>query len=547
MRKRKQTKPRRRGIALMLSLLFLAVFGTLTLGMFTMSAANARMASNHHEANSAMAAALSGLECAKYLVAQTPTFETSLNVVTDTEADQVWTNLCNTVLAANIGGVTAVTGRFSDATGSGDEIQTAQVAFGPNGERFTVRFYRYDDDPLTQEDGTPRLYVASTGQDDQVQRRVSMQMKIVKEAQVLNYAIASRGRMWITQNSIIHGPVYSTWNRPEVGAGIETTADTIVEGTINTAISLEDLQAHDLQMETLDENNQPVFDEWGNRVVSPEDAIQGQHEGINYDVQCDDMPGMRAEDYDTSMYKGLCSTIGEHSRIQTEYFPHAEGDFGTPSSSSSKRYYRRVYENQTFSNVTIPKGTHALFKNCTFENVLFVETNQTYQDSTSLTNNIRFEDCNFNGAIVTDVPSTSTHWSWWTRNVLYFTGEATFQNQSQFQETTILAPNFNVNLGNTGELEEGAGNELHGAIVGGIVDVRGNAEIHGTIISMFDTSAYSSGYITNIGAADDGGSEGAGYVGGTIEITPDPERLLPSGITSPVIIQPRYETYRETL
>jgi len=536
----RRTARRSAGIAMILSLLFLAVFGTLTLGMFTMSAANARMASNHHEANSAMAAALSGLECAKYLVAQTPTFETSLNVVTDTEADQIWANLCDTVQTAQIGGLAAVADRFTDATGSGDEITTGQVAFGPNGEQFTVRFYRYDDDPRT-------LYVASTGRDDQVQRRVRMQMAVTKEAQVLNYAIASRGRMWVTQNSIIHGPIYSTWNRPEVGAGIETTADTIVEGTINTVIPLEDLQANGIQMETLDENNQPVFDEDGNRVVSPEDKIQGQHEGINYGVECDDMPGMSPEDYDTSMYKSLCSTIGAPDRIQTEYFPHAAGDYTVPKASYSKRYDRKVYENQTFSNVVIPKGTHALFKNCTFENVLFVETNETYYDSTSLTNNIRFEDCTFEGTIVSDVPSTSYHWSWWTRNVLYFTGTATFDNQSQFKETTILAPNFNVNLGNTGEFEESGGNVLTGAIVGGIVDVRGNAEIHGTIISMFDTSPYSSGYITNIGAADDGGSESAGYVGGTIEITPDPEQLLPSGITSPVIIQPQYDTYCEVL
>jgi hypothetical protein len=77
------------------------------------------------------------------------------------------------------------------------------------------------------------------------------------------------------------------------------------------------------------------------------------------------------------------------------------------------------------------------------------------------------------------------------------------------------------------------------------VDVRGNARIYGTIISMFDTSTYSSGYVTNIGAANDGGSESVGYSGGTIEITPDPERLLPSGITTPVIISPVNNTYSE--
>ena len=215
-------------------------------------------------------------------------------------------------------------------------------------------------------------------------------------------------------------------------------------------------------------------------------------------------------------------------------------------SSSSKRYDRKVYEGMTFSNVKVPKGTHALFKNCTFNDVLFIEANATYSDSANNTNNIRFEDCNFNGAIVSDVPATSTtNGTWWMRNCLYFTGTANFNNQSQFRETTVLAPNFNVNLGNTGAFESDSENVLTGAVVGGIVDVRGNARLFGTIISMFDTSAYSSGYVTNIGAADDGGSESVGYAGGTIEITPDPDRLLPSGITTPVIISPVNNSYSE--
>jgi hypothetical protein len=528
------------GFAMVLSMIFIALFSALGLALMTMSGTNARVASNHHVSNSAMNAAMSGLEVGKYIVANTATMTTSKNTVSDAEAYLIWANLCGTLQAISPGGLTVGSvGTFTDQNGTGEEIQTSAINFGGTGDDFAIRFYRYDSDPRT-------ILLSSTGNSGTISRHVRVGVAIAKESEVLSYAIASRGRMWVTQNSTIHGPVFSTWNRPDVGTGIETTPDTTIEGSVNTVIPLEDLKANNRQMETLDQDDNPVFDENGNRVHSPGDAIQGGHEGINYGVPFDgDMPGMSPEDYNTSEYKQGLTPLGTPDRVQREYFPHAAGNYAAPKAASSKVYDRKVYENKTFSNVTIPKGSHALFINCTFENVLFVETNANYTDSTSGTNNIRFDGCTFNGSIVSDVPSSSNHYSWWMRNVLYFTGEATFENKSSMQETTILAPNFNVNLGNTGSLDAGSGNVLTGAIVGGIVDIRGNADIHGTIISMYDTSAFSSGYITNIGAADDGGSESTGYVGGTISITPDPDQLLPSGITSPIVIRPMINTYEE--
>ena len=79
------------------------------------------------------------------------------------------------------------------------------------------------------------------------------------------------------------------------------------------------------------------------------------------------------------------------------------------------------------------------------------------------------------------------------------------------------------------------------------MDIRGNADVSGTIISMYDTSSYSSGYVSNIGATlGDGGSETV-EVGdvGTIEITPDPTQLLPSGITTAIVIKPVLTSYCE--
>jgi hypothetical protein len=181
----------------------------------------------------------------------------------------------------------------------------------------------------------------------------------------------------------------------------------------------------------------------------------------------------------------------------------------------------------------------ALFKNCTFNGILFIHC---AADATAKYNNIRFEDCTFNGTIITDVPQLLK----FTRNVLYFTGTATFDNQSGVEEATILAPHFNVNLGNTNP-EQSDNNVLTGAIVGGIVDVRGNAQIDGTIISMCDTTPWTSGYVTNIGATlSDGGSE-TSELGdaGVINITPKPDQMLPSGIVSPIVVKTMNDSYRE--
>ncbi len=105
-----------------------------------------------------------------------------------------------------------------------------------------------------------------------------------------------------------------------------------------------------------------------------------------------------------------------------------------------------------------------------------------------------------------------------------------------------------MDLGNTNP-EQSDNNVLTGAIVGGIVDIRGNAQIYGTIISMADTSSWTSGFVTNIGATlDDGGSETTelGDIG-VISITPEEDMMLPSGITSPIIIKPDQNTYSESV
>jgi len=382
-----------------------------------------------------------------------------------------------------------------------------------------------------------------------ITRRIAVDMAVTKDAEVLDYAIASRGRMWLTGDTTIHGDLYSSWDRADISP-FNMTGDSRVEGTINTVLELDDILDEGYQMETLDANGlafdihgDPLGDNYADRYYSEDDEIQAYHENINYgQPQGSDIPGMSISDYNTDDYTAGLATIPSSGDRTTEYFPHAAGDYTQKKYSSSHTYSRHVYENQTFTNALLPINRHALFINCTFEEVLYIDC---YKSSTrqEKSNNVRFQDCTFNGVIVTDVPQSMD----WIDNCLYFTGAATFNNQSSVPEATILAPHFNVNLGNTNP-NQGDHNVLTGAIVGGIVDVRGNAEIYGTIISMYDTTPHSSGYVTNIGATlGDGGSETTelGDVG-VISITPEEDMMLPSGITSPLIIKTDNSTYSES-
>jgi hypothetical protein len=545
-------------------MIFILVFSALAVSMASLSGVNLQIADNQRKANSALSAAQSGLECGKYLIAQTsltlagmPTMNTGLNYVTPAQADIVWATL-----RSQVQGQPWVN---NQATGTGNEIITPAVNFGAANASFQVRFYR----------DTNSIQLEGIGVDGQVKRQVSINSEITKDNEVLNYAIASKSRMWLTGDSTIHGNIYSAWQYQNISP-FNMTSDSTVEGTINTILSninpttgltgpdlyadkfntngtpVLDAQGNRVKikmpydLETLDANGNPVYDDQGDKVISPTDQIQGQCEGINYGVNYGDkavnMPGMKISDYNTSQYKSQATTTPTYnSKTTTEYFPHAAGNYSQPSSSSSLKLTRYVCTDKTLTNTKVAASKNALFKNCTFDGILYIDcgaTGGTY-------NNVRFEDCVFNGPIITNTPNYSDSTNWWMKNCLYFTGEETFQNQTDVP-ATILAPNFNVNLGNTNP-NSGENNVLTGAIVGGIVDIRGNAEIYGTVISMYDTSGYSSGYVSNIGATSgDGGSETTepGDVG-VINITPDPDKLLPSGVMSPIVIKPSQDTYSE--
>jgi len=281
-------------------------------------------------------------------------------------------------------------------------------------------------------------------------------------------------------------------------------------------------------------------------------------------------------------------------------------------------YKRPVFKNMTFVNTKIPMGTNALFDNCIFVGAVYVEShcdnnnvnwnflgmkekigfswidkfdyeqwepaveipsgNPIY-DTKPFSNNIRYHDCLVIGSVVSDPITQFTH----VRNKLQFTGATRFTldiseiSQSNLPEgektqavnafnnvvdelakSSLMSPNFSVDIGsfeNSGEVVE-----LQGTIVAGVLDIRGNANIVGTLLMTFDPEAGQgplnyggsvASFNTTIGyfGPEDGDGEGSppdpavGF--GAISITYDPELPMPDGIRVPLKIEFVSGTYSE--
>ncbi len=258
-------------------------------------------------------------------------------------------------------------------------------------------------------------------------------------------------------------------------------------------------------------------------------------------------------------------------------------------------YDRPIYQDMQFDNITIPAGTNALFINCTFIGVTYVDTavdnidpNFNYAgmieadgtqkhpgrtamvngveitDTKTVSNNLRFDNCTFEGSVVTQSPNEFTH----VRNKLSFTGttrflidESTHLSASEkdlFRRSTLLAPHFSVEMG-TFIAPEDAGEtvELSGTIVTGVLDMRGQVKIIGSLLTTFepvsntgpvigDTSPQFNttlGYFSS--SSGDLESELPTTGVGVIQVMYDPTIPLPDGILGNIEIAPSLATYRE--
>jgi hypothetical protein len=134
-------------------------------------------------------------------------------------------------------------------------------------------------------------------------------------------------------------------------------------------------------------------------------------------------------------------------------------------------------------------------------------------------------------------------------------------------KSSILLPGWSADLGNFNNEQGSTPDEtpsvkLKGTIIAGIMDIRGTADVFGTLLMTFRPTAdtgplfyggQTHAFNTTIGYFDpaSGGMEGSdidtiisqGF--GQITLRYDPNALLPDGIPWPVFIEPEADTYVE--
>lgn len=118
-------------------------------------------------------------------------------------------------------------------------------------------------------------------------------------------------------------------------------------------------------------------------------------------------------------------------------------------------------------------------------------------DTKTLSNNIRFHNCLFVGSVVSETPVRFTQ----ARNKLQFTGSTRFASRHpdapdsatlnpdaadmpHIQKSSMMVPNYSVDIG-TFNSPTTQNVSLQGAIIAGVLDVRGNADIDGTLLLTY--------------------------------------------------------------
>lgn len=348
----------------------------------------------------------------------------------------------------------------------------------------------------------------------------------------------------------------------------------------------------------------------------------GHHEvAMEFGADADRFPQFTQEDFSGAVQK-LEEVVGGDVYTQAD---DNEGFEGVPSrreldepeavpfgAENPYDYYDRpVFENMVFKNVRIPKGTNALFINCRFIGVTYVEIDRFNSrdqfphftdpdrnafnyggmqdrngdplypelDKTlshnpkTLGNNLRFHNCRFEGSIVSGdqgggQPLNYSH----TRNKLNFTGNTEFpdlldpttapdltdQERQELRRSRILTPHMSVEMGTFDDPTDDETIHLTGAIVAGVIDLRGNIKIDGTLMTTYEPKAgdgtvmgdTSPNFNTTLGyfsseAGDLEAGESLGEGMGAIQIRYDPTLPLPDGVLAKISIEPMAITYHE--
>ena len=161
----------RRGAVAALAMIYLMLFGTLTLAMFAMSTLNARSAQNYNEVDRARAAAESGLHWMQYRFIKMARPKTTIGTINATVANNLWPSIRTSV---NTDLSSLLIGTERPTAFANNHLTTSWISLDESQGRFQVDISQLTGDPTT-------LVVSSTGKYNNCQRTLTLQFKIEKK------------------------------------------------------------------------------------------------------------------------------------------------------------------------------------------------------------------------------------------------------------------------------------------------------------------------------------------------------------------------------
>jgi hypothetical protein len=512
-------------MAMLMAVVALVVITGLATGLMWTSRAELQTTINYRDVSMAQAAADSGLQ---YFVLLMQDCESEPMDV-DEFPDMI--QVIHDHLAANITSSTpSIVG-----TGANQELLVSSVSL-EDGRSFDLKItptaFNSDNVPTS-------LCLLVTGRYGATERKVASEFTINPSKDLLHYGFASSVRMILRGNVRVHGPIAAGWSRwPYEGKRNKNTypldirlgSQGLVEGKLNTIDSFSDF--------TGDSSEGDSNFHYGINGDNP-DCNSGYMRGrVKYDQPA--VMDLDAEDFNTQPLKDQCSTAN---------LPAADASGVSLGmwNLSGKKWENWNGENgkEKLNNIVVPKGTNPYFKNCTFTGITYIEVDEDTESPTSSNQNgVVFEDCTFEGPVITGVPKQMR----WDYNSMEYRGKTTFNNtaiQAALGGVTLMAPNYNVNIGGSEDTGGGGTGDsaVCGLVVGGVVDVYDKISVKGTVVSMADV-VYQGEPIMNkswgwVTGTDVCGSN-LGNVDGSSEIVdiwPDPDNVMPLGMLKRYVVE----------
>ncbi len=182
---RKRAAPKRRGAALIISMIFVVIFSALAVSMATLSGTNVQIASNQHKVNGAFTSAESGLEIVRLWVSH-------VSIPGTTPQNQRFSEIASSLQSAtsNISSVTL--------TDDGNTITIPSVTLNTaQGQSFSAAITQIDNDTLQ---------VDVTGAYDSITRTIRVNYELSESANtVFDFGVASKGPLSLTGNVELDG------------------------------------------------------------------------------------------------------------------------------------------------------------------------------------------------------------------------------------------------------------------------------------------------------------------------------------------------------